>query len=172
MNSRNFATKVAKLLSFGNEIKKNVFCFAFLSLIRNFVAMKQLTTLIRQYPLSTTLIILIWILCLTPWIPETPLDDVSLIDKWTHLVMYGVLTATIWWEGRHRRNTKNAKRWYLLAFLGPVAMGGLVELAQAYLTAGHRSGDWLDFAANSLGVCLGTVVGYSCSMVSRHRQKG
>ena len=35
MNSRNFATKVAKLLSFGNEIKKNVFCFAFLSLIRN-----------------------------------------------------------------------------------------------------------------------------------------
>jgi hypothetical protein len=49
--------------------------------------MKQLTTLIRHYPLSTTLIILIWILCLTPWIPETPLDDVSLIDKWTHLVM-------------------------------------------------------------------------------------
>lgn len=86
--------------------------------------------------------------------------------------MYGVLTATIWWEGRHRRNTKNAKRWYLLAFLGPVAMGGLVELAQAYLTAGHRSGDWLDFVANSLGVCLGTIVGYSCSMVSRHRQKG
>ena len=35
MNFRNFATKVALLLSFGNEIKKNVFCFAFLSLIRN-----------------------------------------------------------------------------------------------------------------------------------------
>ena len=71
--------------------KKKDYSFVLRSIFRNFVAMKQLTTLIRQYPLSTTLIILIWILCLTPWIPETPLDDVSLIDKWTHLVMYGVL---------------------------------------------------------------------------------
>jgi len=46
-----------------------------------------------------------------------------------------------------------------LAFLAPVAMGGMVELAQAYCTAGHRSGDWLDFLANSLGVVLGTFLG-------------
>ena len=133
---------------------------------------KNLMFNLRRYPLSVVCIVLVWLLSLTPFFPETPFDKVAFIDKWTHLVMYGVLTATIWWEGRHRRNTKNAKRWYLLAFLGPVAMGGLVELAQAYLTAGHRSGDWLDFVANSLGVCLGTIVGYSCSMVSRHRQKG
>ena len=147
---------------------------------RNFAAMKQLTNLIRRYPLSTILVILIWVLCLLPWIPETPLSDVSLIDKWTHLVMYGTLTAVIWWEGKifspqksseakgstnvglnekTSIKTRNAKRWYLLAFLGPVAMGGLVELAQAYCTAGHRSGEWLDFAANSLGVVLGTLIG-------------
>ena len=38
-------------------------------------------------------------------------------------------------------------------------MGGMVELAQAYCTAGHRSGDWFDFLANSLGVVLGTFLG-------------
>ena len=47
----------------------------------------------------------------------------------------------------------------LLAFLAPLLMGGLIELAQAYCTGGRRSGEWLDFLANSLGVVLGTLVG-------------
>jgi hypothetical protein len=38
-------------------------------------------------------------------------------------------------------------------------MSGLLELLQAYCTGDHRSGDWLDFAANSLGVILGTAIG-------------
>jgi hypothetical protein len=38
-------------------------------------------------------------------------------------------------------------------------MSGLLELLQAYCTGGHRNGDWLDFAANSLGVLLGAVFG-------------
>ena len=37
-------------------------------------------------------------------------------------------------------------------------MGGLLELLQAYATT-TRNGDWLDFAANSLGVTLGAVFG-------------
>ena len=50
--------------------------------------------LLQRYPLSCVLIVVIWVLCLTPWIPESPLNNVRLIDKWTHLVMYGTLTAT------------------------------------------------------------------------------
>lgn len=115
--------------------------------------------LIARYPLSTALIVAIWVMCLTPWIPETPLNDVSLIDKWTHLVMYGTLTAVIWWEYLRQHPQPESRRLLLLAFLAPVAMGGMVELAQAYCTAGHRSGDWLDFLANSLGVVLGTFLG-------------
>ena len=121
--------------------------------------MKNFKDIIRHYPLSTLLIAGIWVLCLTPWIPETPLSKVSLIDKWTHLVMYGTLTATIWWEYLRQHQTPCARRLLLFAFLAPVAMGGLVELAQAYCTGGHRSGEWLDFAANSLGVVLGTLAG-------------
>ena len=115
--------------------------------------------LIARYPLSAALIVAIWVMCLTPWIPETPLNDVSLIDKWTHLVMYGTLTAVIWWEYLRQHPQPESRRLLLLAFLAPVAMGGMVELAQAYCTAGHRSGDWLDFLANSLGVVLGTLLG-------------
>lgn len=115
--------------------------------------------LIARYPLSAALIVAIWVMCLTPWIPETPLNDVSLIDKWTHLVMYGTLTAVIWWEYLRQHPQPESRRLLLLAFLAPVAMGGIVELAQAYCTAGHRSGDWLDFLANSLGVVLGTLIG-------------
>jgi len=128
--------------------------------------------MIKRYPLSVVLIIVIWILCLTPWIPETPLDNVSLIDKWTHLVMYGTLTALIWWEYLRQHRELNASRLFLWAFLAPVAMGGLVELAQAYCTGGHRSGDWLDFAANSLGVVIGTLIGLIISVVfKKYRAK-
>ena len=144
------------------------------------------------------LAIVIWVLCLIPIFPETPLDGISFIDKWTHLVMYGTFTTVIWWEylkqrgarsealgpkGRFRSEAKkereegNASSLFtihstLYTFIAPILMSGLIELAQAYCTAGHRSGEWLDFAANTFGVVLGTIVGYSCSMVLRHRQKG
>lgn len=98
-------------------------------------------------------------LCLIPTVPETPLSRFSLIDKWTHLVMYGTLVAVIWWEYTRQHTTNNTRRLLLLAFLAPVAMGGLVELAQAYCTGGRRSGDWYDFAANTIGVVLGTLIG-------------
>ena len=42
--------------------------------------------------------------------------------------------------------------------LCPIIMGGLIELAQAYLTT-CRSGDIYDFFCNSLGVLLGCLIG-------------
>jgi hypothetical protein len=38
-------------------------------------------------------------------------------------------------------------------------MSGVLELLQEYCTGGHRNGDWLDFAANTLGVTLAVGVG-------------
>ena len=59
---------------------------------------------IKNYPLSSLLVVAIWVVCLIP-IPETPLSDVNLIDKWTHFVMYGSLTSVIWFEyiRRHKQ---------------------------------------------------------------------
>ena len=66
---------------------------------------------VRKYPLSLACILLIWILSLTPFFPETPLDNVDFIDKWTHLVMYGgtsVTCAVI----SHRRFVRYSFLWW------------------------------------------------------------
>ena len=159
---------------------------------------------IKNYPLSSLLVVAIWVVCLIP-VPETPLNDVCFIDKWTHFVMYGSLTTVIWFEYLRRKkkrllqtpnpvpspvegeggkvsisnqgalSEKNVtsslplygermpigqERGYLLigGVLCPIIMGGLIELAQAYLTT-CRSGDFFDFVCNSLGVLLGCLIG-------------
>ena len=121
--------------------------------------MNRILNFAKRYPLTSLLVVAIWVLCLIPTVPETPLSSFSLIDKWTHLVMYGTLVAVIWWEYTRQHTTNNTRRLFLWAFLAPVAMGGLVELAQAYCTGGRRSGEWFDFVANSVGVVLGTLIG-------------
>lgn len=113
---------------------------------------------IKKYPVSTFLVASIWIACMLP-VPETPLSNVSMFDKWVHFLMYGILCCTIWFE--YARGHRHLNRWrlFVVAMVCPIIMGGLVELAQAHLTHGMRNGDWLDFAANSIGVCLGNLVG-------------
>lgn len=126
---------------------------------------------IKKQPLSVILITVIWVLCMIP-VPETPLNDVALIDKWTHFAMYGTLVTTIMAE--YGRRTKNIHWQRLLTggVLMPVVMGGLVELAQAYLTNGVRSGDWLDFVANSCGCLLGCLIGIPLARFLSTRCKG
>jgi VanZ family protein len=113
---------------------------------------------IRKYPFSVFCILLIWVLSLTPFFPETPLDGVQFIDKWTHLVMYGGTTSVIWWEYLRLHQRVNWHRVLLLAVVGMVLLGGLMELLQAYCTT-TRSGEWLDFWADSVGVLLGNALG-------------
>jgi len=123
-------------------------------------------TYILRYPFSLLLTLVIVLLSLLP-IPDVKLaDDVPLADKWTHMVMYGVLTLVIWFDYKRSHQQDNFWRLLLFAFLAPIAMGGALELAQAYLTT-CRSGEWLDFVANSIGVCIGTVGGLMIKKVKR-----
>lgn len=114
--------------------------------------------LIRKYPLSCFCIALIWVLCFcTP--PHTPLDNVTLIDKWVHITMYAGTCSIIWYEYLRRHKSLNKTMLFTWAWLAPVLMSGLIELLQAYCTGGRRSGDWLDFAANTIGVTLAVLIG-------------
>ncbi len=120
--------------------------------------LNKMRYLLRHYPLTLLCLALIWYLCLFITMPETPMDDVPFIDKWTHLVMYGSLTSVMWWEYRRCHTSLNGVKLVLLAFLAPIAMSGVIELLQAYCTT-TRAGEWLDFAANSTGVLLGNMAG-------------
>jgi len=112
----------------------------------------------RKYPLSLCCLLLIGVLSFAPFFPETPLNRVKFIDKWTHFIMYGGTCSVIWWEYLRQHAAIDYHKLLLWAVVGMIILGGLVELGQAYLTT-TRSGEWLDFLADSVGVLLGTLVG-------------
>mgnify|MGYP002623387410 CR=1 FL=1 len=114
---------------------------------------------LKRYPLSHLVIALVTILSLAPF-PEMPnLPDIKLLDKWVHFVMYGGMCLVIWWEYWRQHEKINWQHAAVGAIVLPAIMGGVLELMQAYLTT-CRSGDWLDFVANCIGVALGAVAGY------------
>ena len=130
--------------------------------------MRFLIQIVRKYPFSLFCILLIWVLSLAPYFPETSLDDVVFIDKWTHLVMYGGTCTVIWWEYLRHHDILNRSK-LLLTLVGMILLGGVMELLQAYCTT-TRSGEWLDFWADSIGVLLGYIVGLLMNACYFHRR--
>ena len=133
--------------------------------------MSFLFQIVKKYPFSCICIALIWILSLIPFFPETPLNDVKIIDKWVHLVMYGGSFTVLWIEYALKHRTPDYGKLFVWAFLAPVIMSGILELLQEYCTGGCRNGDWLDFAANSFGVTLAAIIGIGIILV-RNRLQG
>ena len=126
----------------------------------------ELTKWIRRHPISVILILVIWYLSLfTP--PKTELANVRFIDKWAHVLMYGSLAFVLWIEDWRVRKASPSMPRALALYIGPVAMSGLIELAQAYCTT-DRSGDWLDLAANAIGALAGIVLS---GMLTRKMRK-
>lgn len=129
--------------------------------------MKYLRHLVSKYPLSCLLIVVIWILCFcTP--PHVNIGHVKAVDKWTHAVMYLGTCLVIWWEYLRQHTTTDWRKTFSLAWLAPIAMGGIIELLQAHCTGGRRSGEWLDFAANSVGATTALFIGI---LAAKYRAK-
>lgn len=137
--------------------------------------MQNILKFIGDYPLSLLLTVIIWVLCFIN-VPETPLENITLMDKWTHIAMYLVLGIVIFWESNRKRKRamppvqemKKAKV-VLWTFVLPALMGGLIEILQANCTGGRRSGDWLDFAADSIGAALALAI---CMLPAKCRARG
>ena len=114
---------------------------------------------IKGYYLSIVVILAVITLSLAP-MPEVPdLGYVPLWDKWVHFVMYGGMCSVLWFDffrNGHKHNEFG--KWICYIVVCPILLGGLLELGQEYLTT-CRSGDWLDFIANSIGVLLAIPVG-------------
>ena len=116
---------------------------------------------VKKYPLSVVCIALIWILSLTPFFPETPLDNVRFIDKWVHILMYGGTFTVVWLEYYFKHKKPDYEKLFFWGWLAPILMSGVIELLQEYCTGGHRSGDFLDLAANATGVTVAAAIGLS-----------
>ena len=127
--------------------------------------------LTSNYPISCLYMAVIPVVCFMD-VPHTPLDNITLIDKWTHILMYAGTCATIWYEYLRRHDSIVRARVFLLAWLAPLVMSGLIEILQEYCTGGRRSGDWLDFAANAIGVTLGNVIGILLAAYRARKRRG
>ena len=114
---------------------------------------------IKKYPFSLLCIALIWYLSIWFMPPEEmELPSINFLDKWTHLVMYGDTCSVIWIEYLRQHRTLDGERLFFWAWLMPTLMGGLIELVQAYCTE-TRSGEWLDWLADGVGVTIATGIG-------------
>jgi len=114
-----------------------------------------------RYYFTLFLTIVITVLSTIP-VPEVPeLADVPFFDKWVHFVMYGALTCAMWLDKwlicKRNKEYTYSLSFVLLSFFFPAIWGGLMELAQAYLTT-CRSGDWVDFYADTFGALLGVLL--------------
>ena len=112
----------------------------------------------KKYPFSCVLIAGIWYLSLLFNAPETPLDNVPLVDKWVHMVMYGGTFSVLWIEYIRQHQQPDYKKLLIWAFIAPIVMSGIIELLQEYCTK-TRQGEWTDLLANSIGVVLAAVIG-------------
>ena len=120
--------------------------------------MKHIIHIIKHFPISIFIMAGIWVICLIP-IPETPVSHISMMDKWVHVSVFSILGICLWYEYLKCHKNINKKRLLLFGFLAPLLMGGLIEIVQSTCTGGNRSGDWLDFAADSIGVFLSMIIG-------------
>lgn len=111
----------------------------------------------KRYPYTLLVAGTICLVSLAP-VPEVPrLVEVPFLDKWVHFLMYGTLSLIAWVETWRKPGAFGWGGIILRTMAAPAALGGVVELAQAHLTA-SRSGDWLDFAANATGVALAALL--------------
>jgi VanZ family protein len=96
--------------------------------------------------------------------PSVALPPISGIDKYMHMLMYLVLTWTLLWDSEtlewYRSGNGNSGRkvwkWWFIVLIFPILYGGCIELLQeTYFSP--RTGEWLDWGADCIGVILAIV---------------
>ena len=113
---------------------------------------------IKKYPVSLVIILaVIYLSFFKP--PTTDLGTIPNLDKVVHICMYFGMSGMLWLEFLRALRRDRTPMWHAWvgAFACPVLFSGAVELLQAFCTT-YRGGDWLDFAANTTGAVLASLV--------------
>ena len=134
--------------------------------------------LTSNYPISCLYMAFIWVLCFMD-VPHTPLDNITLIDKWTHILMYAGTCATIWYEYLRRHDSIVRARVFLLAWLAPLVMSGLIEILQEFggrlikmVSGGAPLRQELGEFFDAIGVTLGNVIGILLAAYRARKRRG
>jgi len=110
--------------------------------------------LLKRYWLSILVLLIIFILCFIDTAP-LPKQPVVNFDKLVHSIMFLGLSGVIFFDATgYLRFPISKERLFWGVFLFPVAIGGLIEIMQAYLTT-SRTGDWFDFLFDGVGAAVG-----------------
>lgn len=112
---------------------------------------------IRKHFCSWALALVVCILSLAPFPEIKVAEQVPLYDKWVHMLMYGAISITFGAEHLLKYGRPLWTHLFFGSVLLPISLGGIMELAQAHLTS-YRSGDWLDFVADGIGVVLACLI--------------
>lgn len=83
--------------------------------------------------------------------PTISLPYVIGIDKWIHAIMYLVLTLTLLWDSQQR-----PKLWWIAGVFSAI-FGGFIEVLQEQFFY-PRTGDWMDWLADCIGVIVAIIV--------------
>lgn len=92
--------------------------------------------------------------------PSQGLPDPSTYnDKYLHILIFLAFGAA--WR---------AAGWPIgRVLLAGLLYGGFIEIVQALVPAIHRDGDWLDFAADTVGVVIGVGIGQFVVRMTRQK---
>ena len=107
--------------------------------------MIKLLALVKTNWVAFTLFTLLAITILSLW-PLEKLPSVPGTDKTHHLIAYAVLMFPT--------ALRKPDKWIMLGLLF-IAYSGAIELLQPYV---NRYGEWLDMAANAVGLVCGLIV--------------
>ncbi|MDR0733159.1 MAG: VanZ family protein [Dysgonamonadaceae bacterium] len=121
-------------------------------------------SILKKYRLSLVFIAVITALCfINP--SEVPSKlRMTNFDKAAHFLMFLGLSGSIFFDTSYHLTQKVRGRLIFGgSFLFPVVFGGVIEIAQEYLTA-TRSGDWRDLLFDAGGILCGCLV---CLQVNR-----
>ena len=97
---------------------------------------------------SIALLLLVLVATLMPvgWLfddTDSAFSWIEHADKWAHAITFTMLA--LWFAGQYRSSWRIA--------VGLLVLGAFIELCQ--LMTGYRSADWVDMAANTVGIITG-----------------
>ena len=112
--------------------------------------------LLLKYSLLAAIVwtLIIFILCCTPgkYVPTAHWLELLSFDKFVHASIFFTLTF-LWLLVGFKKN-KLSLSFMIFIIIACIGYGSLLEIMQAKVFS-DRSGDWLDFIANSFGCLMG-----------------